>query len=136
LIAGRLGTEVILCDGLKELSCGEWEGKSRLLVVPTGGGLRSSWNDSPPGGESCRTAEARVIEVIDWIRTCPDAGPLLVVGHSVVNRVFLKIRLGLTPDLALSVRHPCDLIYALDEEGEPRWFDASGKTGAGLITGF
>ena len=29
LIAGRLGAEVIHCDALMELSCGDWEGKSR-----------------------------------------------------------------------------------------------------------
>ena len=73
-------------------------------------------------------------EVIGWIRTQSDVSPLLVVGHSVVNRVFLKVLLGLSPDLALSVRHPWGLIYVLRENDAPRWFDATGKTGAGLIT--
>ncbi len=134
LIAGRLGAAVIHCDGLMELSCGDWEGKARGLVLPNGGCLRSSWTDAPPGGDSCRTAEARVTEVIGTIRTHPDVSPLLVVGHSVVNRVFLKILLGLSPDLALSIQHPFGLIYVLCENDAPRWFDASGKTGAGLIT--
>jgi broad specificity phosphatase PhoE len=134
LIAGTLGAELSHCDGLMELSCGEWEGKARREVLPAGGFLRSSWNDAPPGGESCRVAETRVLEVIDRIQTHPDAGPLLVVGHSVVNRVFLKLRFGLSPNLALSILHPCDLIYILGEDGTPLRFDASGKTGAGFIT--
>ncbi|MEN6439501.1 MAG: histidine phosphatase family protein [Syntrophobacter sp.] len=134
LMADRLGAEVIHHDGLMELSCGEWEGKTRGLILPSEGYLRSSWNDAPPGGESCQMAETRVAEAIDWIRTRPNLGPLLVVGHSMVNRVFLKIRLGLSPALAMSIRHPFDLIYVLRENDAPLWFDASGMTGAGLIT--
>jgi len=133
LMADKLQAEVIYHDGLMELSCGEWEGKARGLVQPTGGFLRSSWDDAPPGGESCGMAEARVKEAIDWIRARQSLSPLLVIGHSVVNRVFLKVRLGLSPALAMSIRHPFDLIYVLREDEPPRWFDASGMTGAGLI---
>lgn len=134
LMAERLGATVILCAGLAELSCGEWEGKPRRVVLPDGGALRSSWSDAPPGGESYKNAEARVEEVVGGIRSGPDAGPLLVVGHSVVNRVFLKVWLGLAPERALPIRHPFDLVYVLRGSEIPRWFDASGRAGSGLVT--
>lgn len=135
LMAGRLGATVTVCDGLAELSCGEWEGKPRRVVLPEGGALRSSWSDAPPGGESYEDAEARVKEVVGGIRAGPEADPLLVVGHSVVNRVFLKVWIGSAPDRALPIRHPFDLVYVLREGEIPRWFDASGRAGSGLVTG-
>lgn len=134
LLAGSLGVEVAPCKGLAELSCGEWEGQPRQQVLPEGGELRSSWSHEPPGGESCQGAEVRVAEVIRWIQAHPNKRPLLVVGHTVINRVFFKLRLGLAPDLALHIRHPCDLIYVLFPDGSVEWFNAGGDTGTGLVT--
>lgn len=134
LMAERLEAAVIPGDALAELSCGQWEGKPRRQVLPGGGDLRRSWIDAPPGGESCREAERRVAAFIHWLQARSALCPLLVVGHSVVNRVFLKVWLNLDPHAALAIHQSSDLIYMLGESDLLCWFNAAGDSGVGLFT--
>ncbi len=134
LMAERLEAAVIPSDALAELSCGQWEGKRRQQVLPGGGDLRTTWNEAPPGGESCREAETRVAAFIHWLQARPDLSPLLVVGHSVVNRVFLRVWLNLDPHVALAIHQPSDLIYILGQSVPLCWFNAAGDSGVEVFT--
>ena len=132
IIAGMIGVAPIANYRLLELSCGQWEGRLREEILCGGKTLRSAWTDRPPGGESCMDAEPRVMELIDMVDGQFDGGSILLVGHAVVNRVFLKIRCGLAPDLANRLVQPHDMVYILSDNTPIRWLRADGSTGTGL----
>jgi len=125
------GWQVVKMDGLAELSCGEWEGRPRLSLLPPGRPLRSTWTDAPGGGESCAGAASRVEEVIHHLRRSTQEN-ILVIGHAAVNQVFLKIWLSLDPQEALAVQHPHDLLYEI-ENLHVSWLNSAGVKGEGLV---
>ena len=131
VFAAALGWPVTIMDTLTELSCGAWEGMPRASVMPEGRALRSSWTDSPPGGESCAGAQARVKEAILGLHSLAHEN-ILVVGHAGINQVFLKMLLGLEPEQALKIRHPHDVLYRI-EGSVVTWLDSSGSSGKGFF---
>jgi len=124
--------KVTLMDDLCELSCGQWEGMHRLSVLQERQPLRSTWTDAPPGGESCAVAEERVMGVIRCIKKI-SRDHVIIVGHAVINQVFLKIWRSLEPQEALAIRHPHDLLYSIGVQ-DIAWMNAAGETGEGLRT--
>lgn len=84
---------------LHEVDVGLWEGRSWDWVRRQSGAAYRRFLDSPdqagyPGGESYSDVLARVGPAMED-RPRPDVSRVLVVGHSVVNRVFLASVLGL-----------------------------------------
>jgi len=131
IFAAATGWTTVRMDGLTELSCGEWEGRTRLSVLPPGRPLRSTWTDSPGGGESCAVAATRVAEVIHHLRRSTHEN-ILIIGHAAVNQVFLKIWLSLEPHEALAVQHPHNLLYEIENQ-RVVWLDSAGAAGEGLV---
>lgn len=124
---------IILQDGMAELACGEWEGIPRQAVKPGRGPIRSSWNDAPPGGESYHEAEPRIAAVIRELLGPKAPKRVLVVGHAGVNRVFLKLWLGLEPEEAVRIRCPHDVLYILDGPGTVVARSSTGEEGRSLL---
>jgi broad specificity phosphatase PhoE len=94
--------------GLRELSQGEWEGRTRRAVTRLGGGL-DAWIADPvrnaaPGGETVAAAEPRIRDalatILDELDRSP-AGPEpgarwgVVVAHGGTMKVALLLLLGL-----------------------------------------
>jgi broad specificity phosphatase PhoE len=128
-----LGIPIVLTDAMAELSFGVWEGKSQAEVRPTGGRLRMSWDDRPPGGESYRDAEPRVQSFLPELRERARTDRVLVVGHAGVNRVFLKLWLGLEPARALWIGFPHEALVILGEAKQVRTILATGESTEGLL---
>lgn len=128
-----LGSPIVLKEALSELSCGLWEGKSRVSVVGNTWQLRSGWQNQPPGGESYRDGEARVSELIGDIGLRDREHAIMLVGHAGVNRVVLKLLLDLDPDVAMRIRFPHDVVYVIDEEGAIFRRSAAGDAIRGLL---
>ena len=96
ILGRRLGLDPRPLPGLAELGCGEWEGLARNEVLHVAGPLRASWNARPPSGESCAQAEERAAEALAVLLAAGREGrPVLAVGHAGVNRVLLRLLLGL-----------------------------------------
>ncbi len=114
IFADQTGWPIQILDGLAELSCGQWEGKPREVVIPNRRFIRSTWEDSPPDGESYQGAETRVKEAIQRIKAILLHNPILVVGHAAVNRVFLKIWLNLSPEQAMRIQFSHDTQYDIN----------------------
>jgi len=133
IYAEKLRVPIVISDEMAELSCGEWEGKSRWLVTGGKARLRATWLDRPPLGESYRDAEPRVSSFIREIRSGKDHQAVLVVGHASINRVFLKIWLDLEPDVALRVRCSHDLVYVLGKGTEVSARSATGLESRSLL---
>ena len=108
-----LGLPILAKHELAELSCGEWEGCSLRDVEPGRKAIRENWQDRPPGGESYQDSEARIGSFIGEI--CSNIYPerILVVSHAGAGRVFLKLWLGLAPELAIKIELPHDTIFIL-----------------------
>ncbi|MEW6351314.1 MAG: histidine phosphatase family protein [Thermodesulfobacteriota bacterium] len=120
-------------DAMAELSCGEWEGKTRLETIGERGFLRSTWNDRPPRGESYLDAETRVGAFVDELLRLPETETVLVVGHASVNRVFLKLWLGIPEEVAIRVDFPHETLHFLRARSEVVRVDATGARHTGLL---
>ncbi len=118
---------------MAELSCGLWEGHPRAEARQAASLLRTTWEERPPGGECYRDAEVRVGAFIEEIRSLAHRHEILVVGHASVNRVFLKLWLGLKPAAAILIHSPHDTIYILDERNPVRYRRSDGTEGEGLL---
>jgi broad specificity phosphatase PhoE len=140
IIAEAIDAILVPTEGLVELSCGAWEGRRRAEFSAGSRGLRATWTERPPGGESCRDAEPRITKVIERVLGLSGNGPLLVVGHSVANRVLLKLWYHLDANFANGLVQPHDLVHVLspaarDAQGAPvRWLCADGASGFGWRT--
>jgi len=135
IYAEALGLPVNVRDGMAELSCGQWEGTPRSSVTSHAWKLRETWQQKPPGGESYQDAGVRVAEVIREIRADSDSAASLVVGHAGVNRVFLKLWLELSEEVAIGIMFPHDVVYILEGGDNVRVRSASGEEFSGLLLG-
>jgi len=133
LYSEQLGVQVHFRASMAELACGSWEGQPRLDVTSGSGALRTTWEDRPPGGESYQDAEPRVGKFIEEILDSGFAVPILVVGHASVNRVFLRLFLGLDKATAMRVSFPHDTLYIIQGRKEILRRDATGRQRSGLL---
>jgi broad specificity phosphatase PhoE len=133
LYAEALGLTVNVRDGMAELSCGQWEGSPRSSITSHAWKLRETWRQRPPGGESYQDAEERVAAVIREIRAESDPLTSLVVGHAGVNRVFLKLWLELSEEVAIEIIFPNDVVYVFQGGGSVLVKSAAGEEFDGLL---
>jgi probable phosphoglycerate mutase len=96
-VAARLGVPVRLHDDLVELDCGEWEGREKAEV---GRKVSKLAADEPvPGGESAADAWRRLQRFLadaglGAVAPQAQAGPVVVVGHHLVNKLLHAALLG------------------------------------------
>lgn len=109
-----LNCAIIPRTAMRELACGLWEGRLRTEAAPGRTVVRSTWYDRPPEGESYSDAEERVGSFIGELNSSAYSPSILVVGHAGINRVFLKLWLDLSPELALKIYFGHDMFYVLD----------------------
>ena len=81
--------------------------------------LRRSWNDfdyAPPGGESGRVAQARVVRVLDTITSRHSAGTVIVASHG--NLIALALNAFMPRvDYAFWESIPMPAVFRLISEG-------------------
>jgi broad specificity phosphatase PhoE len=135
ILSNKTGWPILIMEGMRELSCGEWEGRSRKDVAPERRFLRTTWADTPPGGESYEEAEARVNGVINTIKKIEEYETVALIGHASVNRVFLKLWLGFEPSQAMTVGQNHETIYLLGGNGETKWVNIHGEHGVERFNG-
>lgn len=98
--AGLGRPAVELDDRLLEMDYGAWEGLTYEEIEATDGERRARWETDPaglpcPGGESGNDVAARVSSLIaEVLRSSRGLDPVLLVGHSSVNRILACIVLG------------------------------------------
>jgi broad specificity phosphatase PhoE len=117
--------------GLAELAAGEWEGLHRDQVLRPGSILRPGWSFRPPGGEGYADAEDRLKPVVEELKE--QRGTCLVVGHFAINRVFLKLFLGIEEEAIMAADIPHQILYLLEEDRPVRWLSVQGREGEGLL---
>lgn len=122
VIAQRTGSPLFIVEGLAELSYGEWAGLTHAEALerfPNELALRNRerYTFRFPGGESYQDASARAHAALADILSAGHTRAL-VVSHEMIGRTLLKHALHLSPDEALQLHHPHDVVYRVDGRRE------------------
>ena len=100
-VAAALARPMTVVDDLRELSLGEWEGRTVEEVRALPGDPYARWirdpvEHCPPGGEPLDLVQARVVSAIAAIAAeHPNGDDVLVVAHGGVISAYLAHWLGL-----------------------------------------
>ncbi|MEP7082122.1 MAG: histidine phosphatase family protein [Chloroflexota bacterium] len=102
-IAERAGVSVEPEPRLMEIGQGAWEGRLYAELAVSDARRYEAWRRSsgvrrpPPGGESTRSALARVGSVLTELTSGPGAWPVCVVSHGGTLRVLARLLFDLKP---------------------------------------
>ncbi|WP_432564358.1 bifunctional RNase H/acid phosphatase [Kineococcus sp. SYSU DK003] len=103
VIAEALGVEVLTDPQWDETDFGDWDGLTAGEVVKRWPAEFAAWNESgtaaPPGGESLRTVEERVLAARDALLRRWAGKRVVLVTHGDPLRVLLRSVLGAGPAL-------------------------------------
>ena len=99
-IARRLGQDVRPMSGFNDMNFGQWQGVSPEEVEQRWPNLARAWLEAPhtvtfPGGESLNQLKERSMATLHQVIERHREEELVIVGHTVVNRVVLCAVLGL-----------------------------------------
>jgi phosphoserine phosphatase len=101
IVVAELGVTLTVVDDLRELSLGEWEGRTVEEIRALPGDPYAQWirdplTNLPPGGEPLPTVQRRALAAVDAIAAAhPDGEDVLVVAHGGVISAYLAYHLGL-----------------------------------------
>jgi broad specificity phosphatase PhoE len=99
IIASGCGLESTLCDGLREIRHGHWEGLTRRDVETRFASEYAAWEEdpftfAPEGGESGVSVLARVLPAVRDIIIRHAGQNVLAVSHKATIRILLSSLLG------------------------------------------
>ena len=99
-LAGRVGIEMRIEPGLREIAYGEWESMRHSEARERWPEAYAWWAEdtasrSTPGGETAFDVAARAAPVIERIRADHTEGRVLVVSHKATIRILVCALLGL-----------------------------------------
>ena len=100
--ARKSGLEVIISEGLAEMDFGEWEGLGWKEIEKRDPEIWRSWLDNPwkvppPGGETLKVLQERVIASLNDILSRHHDGKILIASHGGPIRSILGHVLFLEP---------------------------------------
>ena len=108
--------------GLIDIEYGEWQGLTPDEVRKKWPGLFEQWHDTPqlvqiPKGETLEELHTRAMNTVQDLSTRHSGKTIVLVGHTVINRVILLGVLGLGLDRFWHIgQDPC-AINCFDYEG-------------------
>lgn len=122
IIARPLGKSIRTVPGLREIALGEWEGQPMASIrerFPEEYQRRGRElvGFSPPGGESFRDLQERVVPAFLQIISRA-SGAVLLVAHAGVNRTILCHILGLPLDELFQVPQDFGCFNIIERRGE------------------
>ena len=103
VIARHFDLPVQVHPGLTDIDYGQWEGLTPDEVRKLSPKMIDDWFNTPdsiriPGGETLADVRARAMETINEIVARHEGQSIVVVGHTVINRIILLGMLGLSND--------------------------------------
>jgi len=99
-LAAAIGISPEICDDLREIDYGAWEGLSveetdrRFHDQYVAWTADPAWNP-PTGGETAMALGARVTRVVETVKQTHSDGDVLIVSHKATLRVLLCTLLGI-----------------------------------------
>jgi len=103
VIARHFDLPVQVHPGLTDIDYGQWEGLTPDEVRKLSPKMIDDWFNTPdstriPDGETLSDVRARAMETINEIVAHHEGQSIVVVGHTVINRIILLGVLGLSND--------------------------------------
>jgi broad specificity phosphatase PhoE len=122
-IATRFSLRVQIHAGLIDIDYGKWQGISPDDVREQWPELLSAWYQTPhtvriPGGESLEELRARCAEVVREIVARHTDSTVVLVAHTVINRVILLVVLGLGSERFWHLRQDTCAINEIEADGD------------------
>jgi probable phosphoglycerate mutase len=124
-VARKTGPAPSLCQGLIDIDYGEWQGLTPDEVRARWPGELKAWYEEPraariPGGETLSEVQSRALGAIREACARHPGGSLdriVIVGHTVVNRLILLGVLGSPLDFFWRLRQDPCAINVLEFDG-------------------
>jgi phosphoserine phosphatase len=122
VIAGHFDLPVQVHPGLTDIDYGKWQGLTPDEVREQWQKMIDDWYNKPasiriPGGETLEELRIRALGVIDELVKRHDGQTVVVVGHTVINRIILLGVLGLSNDRFWRLRQDTCAINSFEAEG-------------------
>ncbi|MHC9544082.1 MAG: histidine phosphatase family protein [Vulcanimicrobiota bacterium] len=100
-LAAQNGISVTVLEGLNDVDCGDWEGRSVQEVRERFTDLYRIWEETPhrltlPGGESLATLRRRAYQAFRKIVSSINDDAAAIVSHRIVLKVLILAVLGLS----------------------------------------
>ncbi|MEN6319397.1 MAG: histidine phosphatase family protein [Syntrophaceae bacterium] len=122
IIAGHYGLSVQIHPELIDIDYGQWQGLTPDEVREQWPETIDDWYNKPvsahiPGGETLEQLRSRALETIDELVKRHDGQTIVVVGHTVINRIILLGVLGLRNDRFWRLHQDTCAINSFEAEG-------------------
>lgn len=122
-IAGHFSLPVQVHTGLTDIDYGEWQGLTPDEVHERWPWEITTWHKAPqithiPGGETLDDLRDRAMEAVCALAARHAGQTIVLVGHTVVNRVILLAVLGLHNGHFWRLRQDTCAINAFEAEGD------------------
>jgi len=123
-IAKHFGFAAELHPGLVDIHYGEWQGLTTAEARERWPDMLRAWYEAPhtariPGGESLDQVRSRGMATVRALAALHEGGTLVLVGHTVINRLILLGVLGLGNDRFWHLRQDTCSINVFDaDEGD------------------
>jgi broad specificity phosphatase PhoE len=120
IFAECISGPVVIIEQLTEVHHGRFAGMTNAEINARHPGeldrrSRDKYSWRFPGGESYADAYLRAARALTLVAAHPVRRPL-IVSHDMIGRMLQRCLLGLEPSEALAIRHPHDVIYAIDPQ--------------------
>ena len=99
-LASRVGTELVVDEGLREISYGEWESLRHEDAKAKWPDVYAYWaadtaSRATPGGETAFAVAARAAPVLERVRREHPDGRVLIASHKATIRILICALLGM-----------------------------------------
>jgi len=121
-IARHFGLPVQPHPGLLDIHYGEWQGLTPDEVRQRWPEAARDWYEAPhlariPGGETLDDLRSRGLAAVKELAARHEGGTIVLVGHTVINRIILLAVMGLGNDRFWRLRQDTCAINVFEAEG-------------------
>ena len=122
-IAQHFGLSVQIHDGLTDIDYGQWQGLTPDEAKERWPEIHHAWYNLPhtaciPGGETLDDLQARGMAAVNELATQHAEQTVVLVGHTVINRVILLSVLGLGNERFWRLRQDTCAINVFEAEND------------------
>ena len=121
-VAWHFGLRIQIHQGLVDIDYGQWQGLTPDEARQRWPDIVNSWYNAPhiaqiPGGETLDNLRSRALGVVNEMAALHEGQTIVLVSHTVINRIILLGVLGLGNDRFWRLRQDTCAINVFEVEG-------------------